>query len=375
MSKIVIQAIPFCYGPASAAIRLARGLARNGHDVRFLADGTVAELARLSGVAFEELSPRAVNEAAAWAEIFCAVCDPPAYAAWPGSCRRVYVDFLYFMPCPAVPPLEAEADLYLIERYPGVPEAMARRSWHPRNPLAIAPLIEPPARPPQPAKPAQPGARALLTFGGTESPMTQVGVNTDYPLRMLSFVGRALARQLPEARLSVATSAAACAAIHRSGSTVECRSLGHQDFLRAIEESDVVITHPGLYTVFEAVRRERPVVLLPPSNYTQVLQLRQYVRLGLVPPGVEWHHLLPGEPGRISLDLEEAAGVREVLRAIATFAGTDAAGPALDSALGRQLDAFRSNAPEALAHQAASLSPFAGDGLPEALAAIGELSL
>lgn len=377
MARVVVQAIPFCYGPASVALRLLRGLAGRGHDVRLLADGTVAEFAQLSGAAFEKLTPRAVEEGAEWADVFCAVCDPAAYAAWPGFCRRVYLDFLYFMPCTAVPPPEANADLYLIEIYPGVPEALARRSWHPRHPRAIAPLIESPVSPPRLADPLRPNAQVLLTFGGTESPLTQVGVNTDYPLQMFRSAEQALARWLPEARLSIATSAAACSALRNAGhidGATECRPLGHPDFLCAIEESDLVITHPGLYTVFEAVRRGRPIVLLPPSNYTQVVQLHHYIRLGLIHPGMEWHDLLPGEAGRIDLDLEEGKGVREVLRSVAAFSRVSSAGSTLTAALERQLAAIRAEASKILERQARSLSTFAGDGLMQAIAAIDELT-
>jgi len=369
MAKIVLHAIPFCYGPASVALRLARGLSARGHAVRLLASGTVAELATLSAASFQ-YADDSVEECAAWAEIFCCICDPDMYLAWPSSySRKIYLDFLYFMPFPDTSPPEAKADLYLIENYPGVFSALANRHWRPTNFSLIPPLIELPSSPLAPPDISKPGCEVLLTFGGTESFLTQVGVNTDYPMLMLSIVEQALTQALPGANLRIATSSAACEAISKAcGSHLRCESFGHQAFLEIVENSDLVIAHPGLYTVFETVRRGRPLILLPPSNYTQVIQLHHYIELGLASQELEWNNLL--REHSVLLDLPEKAGVASVLQAIRQFGMHIDSQVRLRAVLTEQIGNILENLPGTTERQATALASFAGDGLPYAIAAI-----
>jgi hypothetical protein len=61
---------------------------------------------------------------------------------------------------------------------------------------------------------------------------------------------------------------------------------------RLTAEAAVVVTVPGLYGVFEALSDDRPVLLLPPTNYTQLIQYTWYRRNGLVPPGLDWCSIL-----------------------------------------------------------------------------------
>src|SRR5436190_1341657 len=117
MSKIVLQAVPFCYGPAVVALRLRQGLIAAGYDVQLLAKGSVRELAMLSGVPSVEYSSEA--EVANWAsraDAYCCVCDPEMFKYVKNAAPvDIYVDFLYFMAGEGEPPPEASADLYLIE--------------------------------------------------------------------------------------------------------------------------------------------------------------------------------------------------------------------------------------------------------------------
>lgn len=68
--------------------------------------------------------------------------------------------------------------------------------------------------------------------------------------------------------------------------------LTHEDHIKLIAKSKVVITVPGLYTVFEALKMKKPIVLLPPTNYTQVVQFNWYVENGFVPSNMNWTDML-----------------------------------------------------------------------------------
>ena len=61
-----------------------------------------------------------------------------------------------------------------------------------------------------------------------------------------------------------------------------------QEHRHLIATARVVVTVPGLYAVFEALQSGRPIVFLPPTNYTQLVQYTWYRDSGLVPPTADW---------------------------------------------------------------------------------------
>lgn len=374
-SRIFIWAIPFCYGPASVAIRLVEGLLGRGHNVLLLAEGSVAELATLSGIGFYERQSLEFLQPSA-ADVFCCICDPDFYRSLPRyQSRLVYLDFLYAIPALSQDSITFTADLYLIENYPGTRQILTEGAILPANPFVIPPLVAIPSKTviaqPKPAS----EHKILVTFGGTESDLTKVGLNTHYPVLVLPMIRQAVEACFPGARTQIATSYAACSLLHDFLKERETATpLGHFAFIDALAHADIVITPPGLYTVFEAVRHKRPIVFLPPSNYTQVIHLRHYVELGLAPHEVEWSSLLTGGRGLIPLSLAEKDGVRFVLQAVHAFSTSTSAQSRLYTAVLNQLSRIYA-APEALTrHNAHVLSHLGGDGLFEAIEAIESLT-
>lgn len=66
----------------------------------------------------------------------------------------------------------------------------------------------------------------------------------------------------------------------------------HADHVAAVRRSSLVVASPGLYTVFEALKNHRPLLLLPPTNLTQIIQFDWYSRVGLVKEHLDWIKLL-----------------------------------------------------------------------------------
>lgn len=72
-------------------------------------------------------------------------------------------------------------------------------------------------------------------------------------------------------------------------------SVSHEQHLSMIASATMVLTVPGLYTVFETLQRGRTVALLPPTNYTQLIQYCWYRSVGMVDDGLDWvaHGIVP----------------------------------------------------------------------------------
>lgn len=79
-----------------------------------------------------------------------------------------------------------------------------------------------------------------------------------------------------------------------------------REHLILLSESSTVVCVPGLYTVFESLCRERTVILLPPTNFTQLVQFNWYRHNGLVFSGLDWMELfeLPYSPEEV-MSLED----------------------------------------------------------------------
>jgi hypothetical protein len=65
---------------------------------------------------------------------------------------------------------------------------------------------------------------------------------------------------------------------------------------KLIQTARIVIAVPGLYTVFETLEARRPLLLLPPTNYTQSVQYTWYRNQGLVTNALDWLSLLDLPP-------------------------------------------------------------------------------
>ena len=335
--RLLCDAIPFCYGPAAALDAFLEALFAAlpaPPDVDILATGTTREL--LSRTKYPvTLLPIDSEDPAALKTIpfetydaFLDVCNPVSFSvARESGIPTVYLDFLLWMHHGPAPDY-FDADLYLAENYPSTAEWIERRGKDVRNLHVIPPLVA--ERPPR-----TPVAGSLLIgLGGLYSRLTVPGANTNYVPLVLEQVLNAL----PSDRFSrvvIAGPRGIAATVQetigdRHG--VEYVSLSHEQFLAALAEAEVFVSHPGLYGAFEGMLRGVPTAFLPPSNYTQVLQLRNYRPRGLAPYSFSWEDAGLEE---IPIDLPEADGVRAVLRLVLEAERTPHVLTALQNSLAR----------------------------------------
>lgn len=317
--RLLCDAIPFCYGPAAALEAFLVALfdrAVETPDVDVLATGSTSELLRRSLLPIKLLpidseDPAALNEIAFQNyDVFFNVCNPASF----GPARRtaipiVYLDFLLWMHTGGKPDY-FEADLYLAENYPGTDTWIAERGIDIANLAIIPPLIMPPkSREPEPGF-------LLIGLGGLYSRLTIPGENNNYA----PFVLQNVLEAIPPGRFSRVLIAGPSGLMPSMQSLLapfpgaEYASLSHAEFVAMLSRSELFVSHPGLYAAFEAMLAGVPTFFLPPSNYTQVLQLRHYRRTGLAPASFSWEDagldLVPG-------GLPEAEGVRAILHVIA----------------------------------------------------------
>lgn len=336
--RLLCDAIPFCYGPAAALEAFLDAMfevSTHAPQVHVLASGSTRELLERSKLPIELLSidsqdPSQLTRVPfGYYDAFFNVCNPASFA----SARRAatpiaYLDFLLWMHTGERPDY-FDADLYLAENYPGTREWVAHRGEEVNNLVVVPPVVTPPTH-------REPERGFLLVgLGGLYSRLTVPGRNNNYA----PFVVQTVLESIPGERFSRVLIAGpgrlakTMRGLVASDSRVEYASLSHKEFLGMLSRAELFVSHPGLYAAFEAMLSGVPTAFLPPSNYTQVLQLRRYRAVGLAEASFAWEDAgLDAVPA----DLPEAEGVRAVLDVMARAERS----PAVPLALREVLTAF-----------------------------------
>jgi hypothetical protein len=345
--RLLCDAIPFCYGPAAALETFLKALfvaCPDTPEVEVLASGSTLELLDRSGLPIKLLpidseDPAALDRVPFGSyDAFFNVCNPASYAVARRSATPIaYLDFLLWMHTGARAD-HFDADLYLAENYPGTSAWVAQRGHEVANLVVVPPLIAPPQfRRPE-------SGFLLIGLGGLYSRLTIPGRNNNYA----RYVVRNVLEAIPSGRFSrvVIAGPAQLASLMGEGmpaeGQVEYASLSHDDFVATLECVELFVSHPGLYAAFEAMMSGVPTVFLPPSNYTQVLQLRHYRAAGLAEGSFSWEDAgLQAVPD----GLPEAEGVRAVLEVV----GSAERSPSVAPALRAVLSAWFACSPEVLA--------------------------
>jgi len=317
--RLSVDAVAFCYGPATVLHHVLRHWRSAFEHVTLAGTGTTIEHLSRAGLVDEYLSidtedPYAIERSleGTWDVLVC-VQNPTGFPALRRFARRsVYWDFLLWMRVNG-PGEEFAADRYVIENYPGSGDALRRwRQWitYPILSPVLATWHQTPARRRQ--------GPVVVNLGGKRSKLTHPGVNTHYPERIIESLVLALDRIPSPPVIRICADTHTINDLSRRWQHPNCTfaSLGHSEFLDAVADAPLLITHPGLYSPFEAIGLGTPTVFLPSSNYTQILQLAAFRDRGLAPWAVDWIDLIGLT---VQAGLAESDGVREVLKLVASL--------------------------------------------------------
>jgi hypothetical protein len=313
--RLLCDAIAFCYGPSTALKRVLEVWRSHVTSITLVGTGTTREFFSRNKLVdeFIELDTEEPQELSVLAnrqwDVFLSICNPIGFQYLAGLASvSVYWDFLLWMRSDGGAP-EFRADYYVVEMYPGSDEAVGR--WRREIPElrecpVLADWIDPIG--------LSASDLTLVNLGGQRSKLVQPWTNSRYPAFMVEQLQQ-VDDELPHGRFLVtADEATACrlAADYKKTNWIFL-SLSHDEFLAELSRAERVITHPGLYSPFESIGRAKPTFFLPSSNYTQILQLSLFRRLGIAPRSIDWVDLLGRD---VAFGLPEGEGIRQVLKLV-----------------------------------------------------------
>ena len=314
---VILTAATFGFGPASALhATLSANPGRLGQDDLVVLPDQLLPL-------FDDLPtlPLIAGDANSVAALCASLREPPDVANFGNldllllglhSRRHVLIDCVGWL----TPKLLRSLELPPSQRFEHVVEY-----FPPTNPEHLpsgAKLAQPALPLPPPQETRTQSNHVVICLGGGCFPGQQT--YTTGLERVAENLASALTHDIPSVDVYVTGGAAGFV----SGAS-QAVPLAHGRHLDLIRTSRLVITVPGLYTLFECWRLRVPVLLLPPTNYTQLVQFYCYLTHGLVHPLTQWQNLLDLPPADADVGHSSAeASITRSLRQLLNSPGSTA---------------------------------------------------
>ncbi|WP_139787304.1 hypothetical protein [Cohnella massiliensis] len=308
---ILVDACSYCYGPASTVSTIldAIGAEKRSFDIVFLGTGSSLEflqghpaIDRIVEVNTESFSALEQIQDVVSRASLALVNTNPVLAIFAKQRRVpvVYVDILPWMH----PEIESQidsirglydnearlaqikrpqdllagADKFLMQAYltdfPVDPSI--------RNPIRIAPLLDRHLQE-RPRPGADRRRRLLISTGGLFNPDTREEALVEYA-RQIAEIGWEAARGagLDEVFICGPEKLQTIIPARKAGQTsLTAARFPHSAFMEQLKNSDYIAIVPGLTSIYETFGLGIPTLLLPPTNYSQVLQTRAVIDSGL----------------------------------------------------------------------------------------------
>lgn len=360
---ILLDAVPFCYGPVSTLISIVNCLPKDQFELVLLASGTTEEFAcaekgkyRLVSCNTEVIEElESVKELFARCDLFISNTNPiSARYAMDLGCRVAYVDTLFWM-WEAIDAVVTKADAYIVQDFAGVEENRSRIGREIKNFHKVGPLIDV-----ADSKRREKENLCIVSFGGQESNYS----SGDLAFRFSKILSGIIIRCFDaigydgfisfRGRSSIMQRLSQC----YTGNNYEFRFVPHREHVQDLNRAQYHLLSPGLTGMFEAIALNIPSLLLPGQNYSQQLQahmlLSQRHRLF---GGVEWGGIY--HDGNVPAFLPELEGVEMVAGLITRFESDSEAQQrymdVLSKTLGKQADIPITNRMQSGAAQAAEI--------------------
>lgn len=304
---VCIKPVPFCYGPTSIAIAIARQLnAIEG--LRLVAIGDRPSLDLLSSddgifdhvIRGTDTSSCVLSTKAQGARLIISICDfefVEAVMTEVPTQKVVMIDPLLWM-WHEPPKVLGKCELYCALDFPGV-RSLSYIQTIDKQRFTVVPQV---AEWHGKSMPKANGVRqVLVNLGGMQSPL---GCNITLAAAMCEEIAHAAAA-IPTCHVRVCTGCEVAETLRATSDSwppIEITSLDKAAFDDALATCNCLFTVPGMSIVFEACLAKAPIFFLLPLNYSQHLQLIHYRKMFDSVPGAffdqfgGYEELKPGMP-------------------------------------------------------------------------------
>ncbi len=289
MSKIILTAENFAFGPISKLLFIAELLNKRNHTLCFVGYGTSLQLAKK--FPFDEIheldtdskfSAEALKELISKADILVSSMDLPSVnIAKQQHVPVAWIDCLFWF-WENIPEATHDVDAYIRELTVNDSKNEDKFREKINNFYTVGPIIGQ-------AKISRKEKKALVSFGGGEaSYWYKVGKDTNYPFVMTSILDSYVDWGYFETIIVASNENIVKQLKEKFPNTVFTFTiLSQHDFLEELSQSEVLLTTAGLVTTESAFQQQTPTIFLPSSNNSHYLLLEEFKKLQLAPASIQ----------------------------------------------------------------------------------------
>jgi len=318
MAKIVLTAENFAFGPIGKLLNLAELLNNSGHTLVFVGYGTSLQLAKK--FPFKKIyeldtdnpkSKKKLEEIISDSDVLISSMDiQSVIIAKRLGKLTIWLDCLFWF-WDTISDDILNVDLYIRERSMNDSKNDKKFAHLIKNLHSVGPIIGKITKRKRKQK-------ALISFGGGEAlHWYKAGHDTNYPFIMTKLLLNSVDWKSFN-QVIVATNERIVKKLSKKFPKTFFKfvCLSHENFLKEMAESKVILVTPGLVTSEIAFYSGTPTIFLPASNNSQYLQLEEFRKRGLAPASVHLSDFMP----RLKLNkLEAVKSMRAVLKQLREF--------------------------------------------------------
>lgn len=313
MKKIVYDPVPFCFGPTGKAISINKELSGWSKSI-LLARGTSEQLGKNEFDQVVKIKPTKHwfdrnKDMIESADLLINVMNWKTAISEINMAKFAMVDSLFWM-WDKMPKKIANADFYFIQNFFPIDEQI--KKFEISNPIKVGPIVTN-------VKKTKNNGKIVVHFGGVESDMIHFLKNSHYPITILNIISKAVG----DRKVLFCGNGKVLNYLKplNKNKNFEFKLFHHDKFLEIAANSSLIITTPGLTTVFELLNTKAPILFLPPSNYSQYLNLKKFQDEEIADKNINLDNLYKNIS--IKSRIPQKIGVNMVLKALGRLSKDD----------------------------------------------------
>jgi hypothetical protein len=319
MTKIILTAENFAFGPISKLLFVAEKLKERKYTLIFAGYGTSLQLAKK--FPFDEIyeidtdnkeHEAELRDIISKGDLLISSMDIASIViAKELSIPTVWIDCLFWF-WKAIPEVVLDVDAYVREFTIDDSKNETQYEGKIKNFHTVGPIVG------EMKQKQHRANRALISFGGGEaSYWYKVGKDTNYPFVMTEILSRYVDWSSFE-KVTISTNEKIIEELKKRypNSLFEFKNFSQRDFIEELSSVGVLLTTAGLVTAESAFQQQTPTIFLPSSNNSHHLLLTELRKLSLAPASVQLDDYM--EPIKIK-DVDPHKSMQLVMQQLRKF--------------------------------------------------------
>lgn len=275
MKKILCESNPMCYGSSTVLLSIIEQLCAETVCLAFGVSKEVLQNANSELIEVNNKSTKDVEAAIKKIDFdsVLVVSNTSNLTLYKSLNKKIYFVHIHFFYPNANTELLNLVDVLFVQKFWNLQQSNFA--------VEVGPLIK------IPSQANKKKDKIIVNLGGGESRFIQPGINSNYGQQMLDLIIQ-LKHHFTAKNIIICGGMKIIETIKIGAieNNIKALTLSNDEYLKFLDEAEILVSSPGLNAIFEAMYRDIPVVFLPPQNVSQVYQLHEYENAGIALKGL-----------------------------------------------------------------------------------------